>query len=272
MTRIREKLTYANVMSTLAVFLLLGGGAYAAKKKLIDTDDIANQAVTGKKIAKSTIKSKNLKDGKAVTGADVKDGAIGDADLGSGIGGAKLADGSVAEAKLAAEEQLHVVGDSGEPDFNNGGEGDCTWADGRDQLPELTPVGFRKDRFGNVILSGVPFPEENAGAGDEECGSTAPEPDDTIEDLVVFTLPAGYRPEAALLRLASPDVIALIAGDAPVVLTGTGTVPAGSVMLIPFSGGGGVLDGISYPAADQNVIPRSAPEKLSAAQLDLLGL
>ncbi len=29
MTRIRKRLSYANVMATLAVFFVLGGGAYA---------------------------------------------------------------------------------------------------------------------------------------------------------------------------------------------------------------------------------------------------
>jgi hypothetical protein len=32
MNRIRRHLTYANVMATVAVFILLGGGAYAATK------------------------------------------------------------------------------------------------------------------------------------------------------------------------------------------------------------------------------------------------
>ncbi len=50
MRRIRGKLTYANVMSTIAVFLLLGGGAAFAASKLaknsVGTKQIKNGSVT----------------------------------------------------------------------------------------------------------------------------------------------------------------------------------------------------------------------------------
>ena len=77
-----SKLTYANVMATVAVFLALGGGAIAAKalkknsvgsKQLkagaVKTADIANNAVTNPKIA-----------GNAVDGSKIKDGSVGIAD------------------------------------------------------------------------------------------------------------------------------------------------------------------------------------------------
>jgi hypothetical protein len=52
-------MSYANVMSTIAVVLALGGGAYAASK------------TTSKTIKNNTIKSIDQKDGKAVQGVDV---------------------------------------------------------------------------------------------------------------------------------------------------------------------------------------------------------
>ncbi len=59
MRTIRSKLTYANVISTLCLFLLLGGGAALAAGKLgknsIGTKQIKNGAVTGAKIKKGTI-------------------------------------------------------------------------------------------------------------------------------------------------------------------------------------------------------------------------
>ncbi len=64
MRRIRSHLTYANVMATLAVFLVLGGGAYAAfhlpknsvrSRNIVNgqvkTPDLATGAVTGPKLA-----------------------------------------------------------------------------------------------------------------------------------------------------------------------------------------------------------------------------
>jgi hypothetical protein len=55
---IRSRLTYANVMSTLAVFLVLGGGAVAAVK-----------------LGKNTVGTRQLKEN-AVTASKIKNGAI----------------------------------------------------------------------------------------------------------------------------------------------------------------------------------------------------
>jgi hypothetical protein len=63
MKRISAKLTYANVMATVAVFLALGGGAYAAtqlKKNSVGTKQIKNGAVTGAKIKNGTITGTNI--------------------------------------------------------------------------------------------------------------------------------------------------------------------------------------------------------------------
>jgi hypothetical protein len=56
---IRKRLTYANVMATLAVFIALGGVGYAAiklPKNSVGTRQLKNRAVTTKKINKSTLK------------------------------------------------------------------------------------------------------------------------------------------------------------------------------------------------------------------------
>lgn len=98
MKAIRRHLTYANVMSSLAVFLLLGGaGAYAASKK-IGSNQIKSSAVTRAKIKNGAVSAEKLKNG-AVTAERLADGAVGNA---------KLADGSVGNSKLAAES---VTGD-----------------------------------------------------------------------------------------------------------------------------------------------------------------
>src|SRR5829696_9225725 len=61
MSRYRPRLTYANVMSTLAVFGLLGGGAFAAAK--IGPKDIAKNAVRSKHIKAGAVKARHLAPG-----------------------------------------------------------------------------------------------------------------------------------------------------------------------------------------------------------------
>lgn len=71
----RSKLTYANVASTIALFLALTGGVvYAASK--IGTKDIKRQAVTKKKLAPGAVKNGKLAAG-AVSTEKLADAAVG---------------------------------------------------------------------------------------------------------------------------------------------------------------------------------------------------
>jgi hypothetical protein len=75
----RSKLTYANVMSTIAVFLLLGGGAAFAASKLgknsVGTKQIKNNAVTAAKIKKNSVTSAKIKAG-SVTSSQIQSGTV----------------------------------------------------------------------------------------------------------------------------------------------------------------------------------------------------
>jgi len=68
MKRLHGKLTYANVMSTLCFFMLLGGGAYAATK-------LAKNSVGTKQLKKNAVVTSKIKNG-TVTGAKIANGAI----------------------------------------------------------------------------------------------------------------------------------------------------------------------------------------------------
>ena len=70
MTRIRKRLTYANVMSSIAVFLVLGGATAFAASKIGSNQLKANSVTTGK-IKKNAVTTAKIKNG-AVTGAKVK--------------------------------------------------------------------------------------------------------------------------------------------------------------------------------------------------------
>jgi len=58
LSRIRPRLTYANVISTLCLFIVLGGGAYAATaipKNSVGSAQLKSKAVTPAKVAPKTI-------------------------------------------------------------------------------------------------------------------------------------------------------------------------------------------------------------------------
>lgn len=74
MSKIRKRLTYSNVMSSLAVFLVLGGAsAYAAKK--IGSNELKSNSVTTAKIKKNAVTAAKIKQN-AITTAKVKNSAI----------------------------------------------------------------------------------------------------------------------------------------------------------------------------------------------------
>jgi hypothetical protein len=78
MKRLSGKLTYANVISTLCLFLLLGGGtAFAASQ-------LGKNSVGSKQIKNGAIGTGKLKK-EAVTGAKIKKGSITSADLAAGV-------------------------------------------------------------------------------------------------------------------------------------------------------------------------------------------
>src|SRR4051812_13354049 len=58
--RIRDRLTYANVMATIAVFgVLAGAGAYAGSR--IGRNDIARHAVSHPKLARGAVSTANVR-------------------------------------------------------------------------------------------------------------------------------------------------------------------------------------------------------------------
>jgi hypothetical protein len=68
--RLRPHLSYANVLSTIAVFVALGGGAYAATQlpaNSVGTTQLKNGAATSRKIKDHTIVRKDVASGQFAT-------------------------------------------------------------------------------------------------------------------------------------------------------------------------------------------------------------
>jgi hypothetical protein len=165
MKKLRARLTYANVMATIAVFIALGGASYAATqlpKNSVGTKQLRNNAVTGAKIKKG-----------AVTGAKIKLSTLGtvpsatNATNATNAANASQLGGRSPSAYASTQlEPVHYVGALGEPTFESG----CENYDPKSR----EPIGFYKDPFGIVHLVG-------RGKGCSFAES-------------VFTLPSGFRP------------------------------------------------------------------------------
>lgn len=100
--KLRARLTYANIVSTIALVAAVGGGtAYAATK--IGTNNIRYHAVTGSKLASNAVTPSKIKNN-AVTGTDIRKSTITASDV---------KDGSLLAADFASGQL--PKGDKGDP-------------------------------------------------------------------------------------------------------------------------------------------------------------
>ncbi len=93
--RPRRRFGYANVMSTVSVFMVLAGGTALAAS-------LAPNSVGSKTVKDEKLKSVDLKDGAAVASSDVIDGSLTGADIADGtVNTPDLANNAVNSAKVA---------------------------------------------------------------------------------------------------------------------------------------------------------------------------
>src|ERR1700712_5609532 len=140
MQKIRTRLTFANIVACLALFVALGGAGYAATalpKNSVGSKQLKNGAVTTAKLK-----------AKAVTAAKLGDGAVGASNIGAGaIGTAALANGAVTGAKVDASS-LGTV-----PSANRAGTaGDAGTLQGR---PASAFIQGEGQIFGNTAQLGL---------------------------------------------------------------------------------------------------------------------
>lgn len=100
MKQVRKHLTYANVMSSIAVFLMLGGATAFAATKVGSNEIKANSIKTGK-IVKEAVTAGKLKNG-AVTEGKIADGAVTTNKLAdNAVTSPKITDNAVTTGKIA---------------------------------------------------------------------------------------------------------------------------------------------------------------------------
>lgn len=238
MRALRKRLTYANVMSSVAVFIALGGSAYAATQ-----------------LKKNSVGTKQLKKN-AVVGAKVKDGSLSAVDIGGAVNSADHA--STADRASAAESAARAtsaetstnashaansdkLGGSPPSAFIQAGQAGSfipapqvehlnfgcpfdltTWHDSEPNVNEVT--GYWRDPFGVVHLKGFAI----------RCGTA---------ESTIFTLPAGFRPEKRERFIALMENPALEMGL--VTVEAKGGVVAGEVT----TNNSIALDGITFRCA-----------------------
>jgi hypothetical protein len=84
--QIRKRLTYANVMSSIAVFLVLGGAAFAASqlsRNSVGTRQLKAGAVTTAKLHSNAVTKAKIK-ANAVDGSKIADGSVTGVDINAG--------------------------------------------------------------------------------------------------------------------------------------------------------------------------------------------
>jgi hypothetical protein len=178
---IRKRLTYANVMSTIAVFLVLGGatalaahqlgrgsvGARQLKKNSVTKTKIRKSAVTAAKIHKGAVGAAKLKGGavttakirnEAVTGAKVDEASLGTVPNSAGTDVVKTAKGTIAVEQQATVlergplklivkcEPFELTRISAHVFIESSAEGSvfASWQDGGKELGPSTPEGDRE--------------------------------------------------------------------------------------------------------------------------------
>jgi hypothetical protein len=126
MSRIRAHLTYANVIATIALFLILSGGTAVALdgSNTVFTDDIVNGEVKSEDIGGAEVQTGDLGPD-AVTTGKISNGDVRSADvLDNNLNGGDIADASVTGADVD-ESSLAQVPSAALGGIGRSGTGNC---------------------------------------------------------------------------------------------------------------------------------------------------
>lgn len=157
----RPRITYANVMSTIAVFLALGGTSYAVARNSIGERELKDSAVTSRKVRDGALQTQDLAPGVLTKGARGPRGPEGP----TGAIGPQGPQGPAGPAAAEAWKPFPFA--AGWTHYGG------AWQD----------VAYRKDQLGRVHLRGL----ATYAAGT------------IVANAVMGTLPVGYRPTGNLI-------------------------------------------------------------------------
>jgi hypothetical protein len=185
LTRLSRRLSYANVVATLALFVALGGSSYAVSQ--ISGSQIRNASIAGKKLKRNTLGGKRIKESRLGTVPRARNaGRVG------GLTARQLLvscpQGTVAAADVCFETQPRP------PATYTGAVGECGTTDGPPRPGRRLPThgelrrAFDLDQMGAIAAGGEltseVYPSRTEPAGElevlvmtDEVGSVSLVPD-----------------------------------------------------------------------------------------------
>jgi hypothetical protein len=217
----RPRLTYSNVVSTLCLFLLLGGGRILRRRSVgqeLGREQAAQEERRGHGENQERSDHGRQSQKRNLTGSQINV---------STLGTVPTAQTAQTASSVTPPEAWHMVGAPGEPGFENG------WANAPPALPlTFEGAGFYKDHEGVVHLKGL-IKSGASGGG------------------IIFHLPTGYRPASgkALFRFTFCGGAGCPETFGPMLIIGPGVAPGGDgAVLAPSGAITTSLEGISFRA------------------------
>ena len=199
-----RRFTYSNVMSTLAVFLVVAGGT-AMAAAVNSSKDIAKQAIANSDVKKESLTSNRLKDGAAVGSSDVIDNSLSGADInedGLNVGKPGGPPNGPAAGDLAGTYPNPAIGadkvTSGKV-ANNTLTGDDVNEATLGQVPNAASLsGFTQFSFiSNSVYTVDPAPAVGTDLGD---GTFSIDTSCTAGDRLIAGGPANVDPESDMIE------------------------------------------------------------------------
>ncbi len=200
----RPSLTYANVVSTLALFLALGGGAAFAASKIrsgdiapgaVRTADVFKRAIVSGKLAVGAVRSNQIADGAvgsqqvgdgAVSSKQIADGAVGSKQIkDAAIGSKQIGDAAVAPSNLQFPVFYAASPSSGSTPVTDGPDplplNESTWTQNPGEIEVVfggaaATIAYDSSGSGSCrVFFAVRLNGQQVGGGEISTESTAPE-------------------------------------------------------------------------------------------------